>query len=371
MQQINEQFHIEVIDPSDNEDELVNIWSELQAVSEHSFFTSLGWMRTWLEALPHTVKPLLVVGFDGERPEIAFLMTRRHKVWWRFFRKQCAFLNSSGDAKLDSLMIEYNRPLIRTDSHVPNNLLSGETFLDIVELTIPACTLSFDIERYFGNDFLVDETNRQPSYYVDLDAIRKSDGGFLKTVSTNRRRQLTKAMKDLQALGEVSITEAQSIEQACLMLDDLAALHQVAWESRGEPGAFASDFFRRFHKRLIANCFAAGEIQMIAVAVGDSALGYLYNFVYNGEVFFYQCGFNYDAFSKFQPGFICHMLAIERNIKLANRRYNFLAGEEQYKKSLSTDKDELVWYRATRRSMAARIERLMVIIKRQLIGRKR
>ena len=152
------------------------------------------------------------------------------------------------------------------------------------------------------------------------------------------------------------------------MLDDLARLHQVEWESRGEPGAFASGFFRRFHERLIVNCFAAGEIQMLAVTVGGSALGYLYNFVYRGEALFYQCGFNYDAFSKFRPGIACHVLAIEHNLKLANCRYNFLAGDAQYKKSLSTDKDELVWYRATRKSTAARIKHLMVVIKRQLSG---
>lgn len=371
MQQINEIFHIKVIDPSNNEGELADIWSELQAVSEHSFFTSLGWIRTWLEALPDTVTPLLVVGYDGQRPVLAFLITRQRKVRWRIFDQQCAFLNSSGDAELDSLTIEYNRPLIRSGSHVPNSLFSGETFLDIEEFTVPGCTRSFDIERYFGRDFLVEETVRQPSYYVDLDAIRKSGGGFLATVSANRRRQHRKNMKDLQSLGDISITQAQSSAQACFMLDELATLHQAEWERRGEPGAFASDFFRRFHERLIVNRFAAGEIQMLAVAVGDRTLGYLYNFVYDGEVLFYQCGFNYAAFSRFRPGFICHVLAIEHNMRLANGRYNFLAGDAQYKKSLSTHKDELVWYRVTRRSTAAQIKRLMKKIKRHLSGGER
>ena len=366
---MNERFHIKVFAPPESEDKFADIWSDLLAVSEHSFFLSLGWMRTWIQSLPGTITPLLVVGYYGARPEIAFFIARQRKVRWGLFHQECAYLNSSGDAELDSLMIEYNKPLVRPGNHIPNSLFVNEIFVDIDEFTFPGCTHSLDIDRYFGRDFLIEETGRQPSHYVDLDAIRENGGTFLMTVSANRRRQHKKAIRDLQALGEVSITEAQSREQACTMLDDLAALHQAEWQSRGEPGAFASEYFRRFHKRLIVDRFAAGEIQMLAVTVGDKALGYLYNFVYNGEVLFYQCGFNYEEFSRFRPGFTCHVLAIEHNLKLANCRYNFLAGDAQYKKSLSTDSDELIWYRVNRKSTAAHIERLLALIKRQLSGR--
>jgi len=104
-------------------------------------------------------------------------------------------------------------------------------------------------------------------------------------------------------------------------------------------------FVRRFHRRLIERRLAAGEVQLARVRAGDTTIGCLYNFVWQGNVLFYQSGLAYESNSKLKPGLVCHALAVEHAARAGHRSYDFLAGQSRYKQSLSTGARELVWAR--------------------------
>ncbi|HEY6178199.1 MAG TPA: GNAT family N-acetyltransferase, partial [Kofleriaceae bacterium] len=117
-----------------------------------------------------------------------------------------------------------------------------------------------------------------------------------------------------------------------------------AWAERGQAGAFLP-FVHRFHQRLIEQRFASGEIQLVRIRAGDATIGCLYNFVWLGEVAFYQSGLAYETDSKLKPGLVCHALAIDHAARAGHRCYDFLGGDSRYKQSLATDARELVWLR--------------------------
>lgn len=98
------------------------------------------------------------------------------------------------------------------------------------------------------------------------------------------------------------------------MLDKLALLHNEEWQSPCERGAFASSFFRRFHRTLIKERFDNGEIQIVEIQSEDDPIGFLYNFVYDNQVLFYQSGFAYRPENQYKPGIVSHYLAIEYNL---------------------------------------------------------
>jgi CelD/BcsL family acetyltransferase involved in cellulose biosynthesis len=79
--------------------------------------------------------------------------------------------------------------------------------------------------------------------------------------------------------------------------------------------------------------------------VGDHSVGYLYNMIHGGHVLQYQSGFDYELSdsTSWRPGVICHALAIEHYLSLGMETYDFLAGDQRYKKELSTASDELTW----------------------------
>jgi len=140
------------------------------------------------------------------------------------------------------------------------------------------------------------------------------------------------------------------------MLDNLAELHQKEWIQRSKPGAFANQFFCEFHHKLIEDRFDHGEIQLLKIFNDEGVIGYLYNFIYKGEVLFYQCGFSYKEGNNYRPGIVSHYYSILLNCKLKNSKYNFLVGKSQYKKSLATNYDVLNSIVFCRKNLKSRFE---------------
>ena len=99
----------------------------------------------------------------------------------------------------------------------------------------------------------------------------------------------------------------------------------------------------QFHRRLIEREFGRGAVQLLRVRNAQDAVGYLYNFVRDGHVYAYQSGFNYSDDPKRKPGLVTHALAVRVGSELGFSRYDFLAGDSQYKRSLATDEDQMVW----------------------------
>lgn len=76
-------------------------------------------------------------------------------------------------------------------------------------------------------------------------------------------------------------------------------------------------------------------------------IGYLYNFVYEGRVLLYQSGFNYQAgtANAYRPGVVSHYYAIVYNASQNMLKYDFLAGDDAYKRGLSTGSEKMYWLR--------------------------
>jgi len=139
----------------------------------------------------------------------------------------------------------------------------------------------------------------------------------------------------------VARRQAGSGQGAKDFLNALRALHAQKWEERGEESAFVnSKVAEQFHDLVINEAFDRGEIQLLRILVGDTELGYLYNFVHRGRVVFYQSGFRTGLLDKQdRPGLVCHALAIEHNAQTGQHIYDFTAGDYRYKSSLATGRE--------------------------------
>src|SRR5262249_52886531 len=123
----------------------------------------------------------------------------------------------------------------------------------------------------------------------------------------------------------------------------LADLNQMKWARRGLAGAFASARFRGFHRALVTRSFQHGTIQLLHVLAGDETVGLLYNFVYRGKVYFYQSAFSYAEDNRSSPGTVTLYHAVRHCLDAGLEEFDFLAGADSYKKSLSTNSRQLVW----------------------------
>jgi CelD/BcsL family acetyltransferase involved in cellulose biosynthesis len=200
-------------------------------------------------------------------------------------------------------------------------------------------------------------------YFVDLNAVRDRGGDYLALLSSNTRQQIRRSIKAYEQSGSLSISVASSVGTAIEYLQGLQKLHDAHWQRRGKDGAFASEFTRTFHDRLVRDAVARGEVQMLRVTAGDEVVGYLYNFVRDGHVYFYQSGLKYTEDPKFRPGLVCHYLAVMHNLKVDNRIYDFLAGPQRYKQSLGPANVKMYWLAFQKPRLAFVVERLLRRVK--------
>src|SRR6185436_1937364 len=190
---------------------------------------------------------------------------------------------------------------------------------------------------------LLEETTN--SFYVELQKIRDVEMDFLRLLSSNKRSQLRRSIKEYERDGKIQIEEAETLEQALFMFEGLVAFHQEEWNKRGKPGVFSNKYVYQFHIDLIRSRFDLKEIQLLQIRNEKMTIGFLYCFVYQDEVLFYQCGFCYTDGNVFRPGLISHYYAILHNAGKNMKTYDFLAGAEVYKSSLSTNSNPVHWLR--------------------------
>lgn len=326
-------------------------WTALEAGSDASIFQSWTWIRSWLEALPETVEihrlrvwhgdDLVGIGLFGKSAQT------RHKL----IRSRILWLTESGNPEIDTLTIEHNNLLIargweeRVWPAAIDVLMRQKQAWDEIRISgISSHESRASITQHAQARGLVSRIEfSKPYFWVDLEGMHPGRDEYLGALSRNTRQQIRRAMKLYEEKGPLALALAGSEEQALQYLDELKRLHQAYWNNKGYPGAFATEFAHHFHRNLIANGFASNQIQLAKVTAGDDTVGILYNFIYQRRVCNYQAGLVYGNDPKLKPGLVCHALAIETNIAMGNKSYDFLMGESQYKRSLSTQDDMMYW----------------------------
>jgi CelD/BcsL family acetyltransferase involved in cellulose biosynthesis len=281
-------------------------------------------------------------------------------------------LHETGDPALDSLTIEYNGVLAIPPFREEATQRAAEWLLDSAhgdEVSLPgvsAATLrTFDRHR-----MAIRLRDAKPVYTVDLDSIAAAHGNFMATLSANTRAQLRRAMRRYESLGALRLVEAATADEALRMLTDMIPLHQAYWRQRGRDGAFANPAILSFHRRLIGDSFGNGSIQFLRCDAGDSVLGYLYNFGKDKHVYSYQSGFDYDLVPRSKPGWVCHYLAIEENLRRGMAVYDLLAGHSQFKSSFGKAGTELVWVLVERQGWLPALDRSLRALKRMIVGNR-
>lgn len=315
-------------------------WRDLETRSHASFFQSWTW--TGCLAAERFPDPVLVEARENGRIVALALFNRRGRT---------LYLGENGDKALDCVFIEFNGVLAEagherrlTEACLGAARASSEAKSAVAGFLRRRLVLS-GVDT--ATAVSAEETGtvwRSRSLAAPFVELREANGCFLEGRSANTRQQLRRSNRAYSAIGPVTIERAGTVAQAHGFLDDLAALHQATWVARGQPGAFANPFFGRFHRALIEHGLPRGEIDLLRVTSGAQAIGLLYNFRYRGRSLAYQSGFDYGASGRHQkPGLTCHYEAIRFAAGWGAVRYDFLAGDDRYKRSLADRAENLHW----------------------------
>lgn len=308
--------------------ELGTRWRDLEARADCSFFQTWTWVGCL--APERFTDPVLVEAAENGRTVALALFNRT--------RRGMLYLSESGSAALDCPYVEQNGVLAETGraEELTVACLRAVAARHVVVMSGVGETTLRAARDAAG---LVWSWRSQVSPFVDLEALRHSGVDYLTERSANTRQQIRRSDRFYGRNGTIETKRAETVAEAWAMLDAMGVLHQATWTARGKPGSFAEPFFRRFHLALIEAAAPRDEVLLLRVSCQEAVVGILYGFSFRGRMLAYQSGFDYGVEDRqAKPGLTCHHAAIRYSLAQGFKIYDFLAGEDRYKRSLG-DRD--------------------------------
>jgi CelD/BcsL family acetyltransferase involved in cellulose biosynthesis len=345
VQETEAEVEVEVV-PASEWPAVERDWSELANRSPYrSYFLGSDWIASWIETYGSHLD-IEILRFSSASRTIGMCLVvwrtqRRGPVWVRR-----AFLNASGEDECEEVGTEFNDLLCLAgwEEQAATALRRYLNRRDWDEFVMNGCRRSQAVAAlrsvFAGYQ---EQVHTVPSHHIDLDAIRRSGSAFEMSLSYKVRYNIRQSRKLYLQTGELHVHRAESVAEARSMLQELAAFHQQRWEKAGRSGAFASPRFQRFHDAVISRCFSKDEVDLIRVSAGPEAIGVLYNYVADGKAYFYQCGFRFSENKRLRPGLVTLESAIQWYANSGLPEFDLMAGDMEYKRSLTETFRPLDW----------------------------
>ena len=292
-------------------------WDALANATGASFFQR--W--TWIGASPSRFAgaTLFEATEDGQTVGLALGAQGR---WPALFH-----LTETGQPTLDSVFIEHNAPLA-TEPRVLRALMRAAR--PAVLSGVPDAVL--DAAGTVGR---ISRLQTRAAPYCDLTVASP--------YSRNTRQALARSAR---AYGPLLVTRADDAATALVWFAAMITAHTATWVARGKQGALHDPAVLQFHRAVITRGVPEGTVDLLRITTAAAVVGTLYQFRQGTTAYAYQSGFDYaGAAGPQRPGLSCHAAAAAWYRDRGATRYDFLAGDSQYKRSLSTGAADLHWLR--------------------------
>lgn len=347
-------------------------WAELASeAQDSSFFLSEAWVRNWL-AVYGDIQDTAAVLFRSTRGvEGACLLSRRKQKRAGLPVVRIA-INTAGEPEAHAAYMEHNRLLCRPgqEESVASALAGLLRWLPWDELSLDGFDAGASYATLTGH--LAGRPGQlrcEPDYFVDLARLRACGRCYMDELGKSVRKHLRQSLRACEELGEVGIEEARDVDTAWTLFDELRNLNLRRRKVVGGMEVLQSDFFRRFHRRLIAECLPTGSVKIWRLRAGETTIGIVYLLIDPGGVRFYQCGYNYEAGRVSSPGNAAVAMTIQRCLESGYREFDFLAGPAEYKQHLSTDCRMTIWAEYYRPGLKNSAVQLLLKVRERLQGR--
>ncbi len=153
---------------------------------------------------------------------------------------------------------------------------------------------------------------------------------YLGTLTPTRRQTLRRKERHLRRHYAVTITDYDGARLdeglSCLM-----TLHERRWAGGGEAGAFQNSGVQRLHRRFAAELAARQQLWLATLDLDGAPAAAWYGFTDRDTVYFYQSGRD-PRWERESVGLVLMGAMIRRAIERGYRRFDFLRGDDAYKR---------------------------------------
>lgn len=152
---------------------------------------------------------------------------------------------------------------------------------------------------------------------------------LLSSFSANMRKITRRTLKRSEERFQlVDYSEIGDISKA---FSAARKLHELSRNQKGDKSSFDRPRYLEFHQALAERLAKKGKLYFKFLVADGHPVAFRYGFLHRGVYYDYQTGYD-PQYSKGRPGFLIMALVIKELIDLQIRRFDFLRGDEPYKK---------------------------------------
>ena len=346
-------------------------WQKIEKTANISFFQSWPWIDAWLTVARKDVRPILfkvnneVVGlvFTG------FGTTKDH----RFLSFPTFVLWGTGNDNIDVSAPEYNSPIILPGyekvvrSAMIDFLMTDSRFKKVTRIDLRRVP-DTEYDDYIVDGYHYDRYKIEDSFAVTLSSLKGDDNNISKVISKGAYSQIKQSRKRYEEeFGTISYERAENATKAQNWFVELGKLNKKRFNDKKQKGVWDYPKLVNMHRAFLDRYFEKGLAEVVRVRAGDTTIGYLYNFLFRGRVYYYMGGFVYHTDNKLRPGMVTHAEAILHYAKERDfEYYDFLAGNQPYKKRLSNETMQMMHVTITRPCLKYSLSRKISTIRKYL-----
>jgi len=303
------------------------VWDALVARDgPPSPFMSWAWHRAWADSAPvaEAAASKVLVDFGTKGTVQALLPVLLRRIAFRRV-PVTALTWAIGDLGCPDHLDALATPETGLDVLVPALAeLPWEVFV-LSNLAPNAANVGRLCEAMAGRGWVV---RRRPLWACPYLELGDDWDRYLATLTSTRRQTLRRKERNLRRDHAMVITDYDGDR-----LDEgwnlLVALHERRWDGGG--GAFRDPSVIRLHRRFVAELAARRQLWLSTLDVDGVPAAAWYGFTFGDTVYFYQSGRD-PRWERESVGVVLMAAMIRRAIERGYRRFDFLRGEDVYKR---------------------------------------
>ena len=167
-----------------------------------------------------------------------------------------------------------------------------------------------------------------------LDLSPDWDSVYATKFSSKQRSNHRRRRRQLAELGRVDVEVARTVDELKGAIEDAFVLHDRRWQGRPDGSGFTTPAGRRFSYAAIEALAPLGVPRIVSLKIDGRAVAFHYFLALEGRIYVHRIAFD-PEFSRYSPGVINTLDAIEAAAAEGATRVEFLGGAERYKVDLA------------------------------------
>ena len=167
-----------------------------------------------------------------------------------------------------------------------------------------------------------------------LDLSPDWDSVYTTKFSSKQRSNHRRRRRQLAELGRVDVEVARTVDELKGAIEDAFVLHDRRWQGRPDGSGFTTPAGRRFSYAAIEALAPLGVPRIVSLKIDGRAVAFHYFLALEGRIYVHRIAFD-PEFSRYSPGVINTLDAIEAAAAEGATRVEFLGGAERYKVDLA------------------------------------